>query len=107
MIGINLYRSIWIVLIMANFILDRPTSEIKWCSLPQDWSGKPPEAKANTWVQLYKGLNPYSDHEAKLLCQASEDEWIAWIPDHGEATLHISQFCVYAEPPSGFQFLNN
>ncbi|AFY68634.1 hypothetical protein Pse7367_0321 [Thalassoporum mexicanum PCC 7367] len=82
---------------MAKLILDRPQSEVKWCSLPQGWSGKPPEPRPNTWVQLYKGLNPYSDLEAKLLCKASEDEWIAWVPDHGEAVLHISQFCVYAE----------
>jgi len=31
--------------------------------------------------------------EALLLCQTSENEWVAWIPDHGEAVLNTRQFC--------------
>jgi hypothetical protein len=46
----------------------------------------------STWVQLLELPNPYSHDEALLLCQQSEDEWVAWIPDHGEAVLHTSQF---------------
>ncbi|WP_256678152.1 MULTISPECIES: hypothetical protein [Fischerella] len=37
-------------------------------------------------------LNPYSFDEALLLCSISQDEWIAWIPDHGEAVLSTRQF---------------
>jgi len=26
-----------------------------------------------------------------LLCQHSENSWLAWIPDYGEAVVHVSQ----------------
>ncbi|MBW4577026.1 MAG: hypothetical protein KME08_17265 [Aphanothece sp. CMT-3BRIN-NPC111] len=58
-----------------------------------NWSTKI-EYEASTWVQLLELPSPYSFGEALLLCQHSEDEWIAWIPDHGEAVLHTSQFCL-------------
>jgi len=47
----------------------------------------------DTWVQLLELPNAYSFDEALLLCQFSEDEWVAWIPDYGEAVLHTRQFC--------------
>ena len=47
----------------------------------------------NSWVTLLEYPNEYSHHEALLLCELSDDEWVAWVPDHGEAVLHISQFC--------------
>ncbi|MBV8882795.1 MAG: hypothetical protein JO235_02165 [Chroococcidiopsidaceae cyanobacterium CP_BM_RX_35] len=64
-----------------------------------DWSSKrdvkPSQQKfqADTWVHLLELPNPFSFDEALLLCQQSEDEWVAWIPDHGEAVLNVSQFC--------------
>lgn len=45
------------------------------------------------WVHLLELPSSFSYDEALLLCQKSEDEWVAWIPDHGEAVLHTSQFC--------------
>ena len=47
--------------------------------------------QANTWVKLLEIPNPYSYDEALLLCQISNHEWLAWIPDHGEAILYTWQ----------------
>ncbi|OUL37638.1 hypothetical protein BV372_01375 [Nostoc sp. T09] len=47
---------------------------------------------ASSWVKLLQLPNPFSFEEALLLCQVAEDEWLAWIPDHGEAVLHTRQF---------------
>lgn len=47
----------------------------------------------NSWVTLLEYPSEFSYGEALLLCPLSDDEWVAWIPDHGEAVLHISQFC--------------
>jgi hypothetical protein len=46
----------------------------------------------STWVSLLQLPNPFSFDEALLLCPISEDEWLAWIPDHGEAIINIGQF---------------
>ncbi|MUG95806.1 hypothetical protein F7734_26995 [Scytonema sp. UIC 10036] len=48
---------------------------------------------SNNWVKLVELPSLYSCDEALLLCQISEDEWSAWIPDHGEAVLNSKQFC--------------
>ncbi|WP_017315621.1 hypothetical protein [Mastigocladopsis repens] len=62
-----------------------------------DWSSKSDikesaqDFQPNSWVKLLELPNPYSFDEALLLCQVSRDEWLAWIPDHGEAQLHVSQ----------------
>ncbi|MBC1223550.1 hypothetical protein GNF10_01595 [Nostoc sp. UCD121] len=45
------------------------------------------------WVKLLLLPNPFSFDEALLLCPVSADEWLAWIPDHGEAILNIRHFC--------------
>ncbi len=50
-------------------------------------------AKAATWVKLLELPSEYSYNEALLLCPISKEEWVAWIPDYGEAVLHIKQFC--------------
>ncbi|MBN3910357.1 MAG: hypothetical protein HWQ35_28580 [Nostoc sp. NMS1] len=44
------------------------------------------------WVNLLQLPNPFSFDEALLLCPISADEWLAWIPDHGEAILNIRHF---------------
>jgi hypothetical protein len=49
--------------------------------------------QANTWVKLLELPHPWSYDEALLLCQHSEDEWVAWIPDYGEAVLNAAHFC--------------
>jgi hypothetical protein len=43
--------------------------------------------QANTWVHLQELPSPYSFSEALLLCPQGENQWVAWIPDHGEAVL--------------------
>ncbi|HEY9635720.1 MAG TPA: hypothetical protein V6D14_20110 [Coleofasciculaceae cyanobacterium] len=63
-----------------------------------NWSSKPDlsttklHEQASTWVQLKEPPSPYSHDEALLLCQHSETEWVAWIPEYGEIILHQSQF---------------
>ncbi|MDZ8027110.1 MAG: hypothetical protein RMY36_022755 [Nostoc sp. SerVER01] len=49
------------------------------------------QLKVSSWVKLLELPNPLSFDEALLLCPVSKDEWLAWIPDHGEAILNISQ----------------
>ncbi len=51
------------------------------------------EYPTSTWVHLLELPSPYSYDEALLICKHSEDEWLTWIPDHGEAVLYTSQFC--------------
>jgi hypothetical protein len=51
------------------------------------------EFQADTWVHLLELPSTFSFDEALLLCQISEDQWAAWIPDYGEAVLHTRQFC--------------
>lgn len=64
------------------------------CSIK--WEGNPwqQELQPSTWVKLLKLPSPFSFDEAFLLCQNNQDEWLAWIPDYGEAVLHTSQFCL-------------
>lgn len=50
------------------------------------------ESSLSVWVWLATLPNPYSHDQALLLCRHSDDEWIAWIPDHGETVLHRSEF---------------
>lgn len=69
--------------------------QVKWCDYPLDFTpSEVPQAKSNTWVKLLALPNPYSHDEALLLCPKSDTEWVAWIPDHGEAILHINNFCL-------------
>jgi hypothetical protein len=44
------------------------------------------------WVYLIAPPDSFSYEQALLLSQTSNDEWIAWIPDYGETTLHRSEF---------------
>lgn len=57
----------------------------------QNWASKP-ESPSATWVKLQVELSAYSHDEALLLCQHSDTEWMAWVPDYGEVILHRSQF---------------
>ena len=69
----------------------------QWCYVPINRSADSafnPQPQANTWVRLLDILNPFCHDEALLLCQESDSEWVAWIPDHGEASLRVWQFCV-------------
>lgn len=65
---------------------------------PPYWSSQPEantmesECSSSTWVKLQQCPTPYSHDEALLLCQHSDTEWIAWVPDYGEIVLHQCQF---------------
>lgn len=50
------------------------------------------EYEPNSWVQLLELPNPFSHDQALLLCQQTDNEWVAWIPDHGETVLTTNQF---------------
>ncbi|GBE90498.1 hypothetical protein [Nostoc cycadae] len=50
------------------------------------------QCQSDLWVRLLELPSPYSFDEALLLCQVSADEWLAWVPDHGEVKLHSSQW---------------
>ncbi|MBE9165077.1 MAG: hypothetical protein WBA89_00965 [Microcoleus sp.] len=52
-----------------------------------------PKLAPNLWVRLFNPPTAFSFDEARLLCQHSEDKWLAWIPDHGEILLNTNEFC--------------
>lgn len=67
---------------------------------PQNWiaqkngSSWERELQPSTWVKLLELPSPFSFDEALLLCKCSDSEWLAWIPEWGEAVLHTRQFCL-------------
>lgn len=73
-------------------------SNLQWCSIESNLSRDTAIELhlSDTWVRLLELPNPYSHDEALILCQHSESEWVAWIPDHGEAILNNRQFCLYS-----------
>ena len=46
----------------------------------------------STWVKLLWLPITYCSDEALLICQHSEQQWLAWIPDYGEVLLDRGQF---------------
>ncbi len=82
---------------MATTVSTSIPSNLQWCSIESQLSRDTAMELhlANTWVKLLELPNPYSHYEALILCQQSDYEWVAWIPDHGEAILNNSQFCLY------------
>ncbi|TFI52616.1 hypothetical protein BLD44_020340 [Mastigocladus laminosus UU774] len=50
------------------------------------------QLQVSTWVQLPELSSLIISNEAILLCQHSEDQWLAWIPDYGEIILDTSYF---------------
>jgi hypothetical protein len=84
---------------MAKLLSQNHKPIPQWCFVSLDSSNNlliEESIPANTWVRLLEPLNPYSDEEALILCQHSDSEWVAWIPNYGEAILHVRQFCLYA-----------
>jgi hypothetical protein len=47
----------------------------------------------STWVKLFNPPTAFSFDEAFLLCEYSEDKWLAWIPDYGQILLGLDEFC--------------
>lgn len=68
------------------------TQTANFCWLP-GFAPQSREPEASTWVSLLEPPSAFSYDEALLLCQQSEEEWLAWVPDHGEVVLHVNQFC--------------
>ena len=83
---------------MISHKLREPESTVQWCSVSLNRriqeTRSIPQPQPNTWVKLLELLNPYCHNEALLLCRISDREWVAWIPDHGEARIDIEQFCI-------------
>lgn len=50
----------------------------------------------STWVKVLNPPTAYSFDEAWLMCEYSENQWLAWIPDYGEILLGIDEFCSLA-----------
>lgn len=49
------------------------------------------------WVQLRDRCSEYSFDQALLMCETSNGDWMAWVPDHGEVTLARYQLLQLAE----------
>ncbi|MGB7894578.1 MAG: hypothetical protein WCF82_22125 [Microcoleus sp.] len=52
-----------------------------------------PKLTPSMWVKLFNPPTAFSFDEAWLLCECSEEEWLAWIPDYGEILLSTQEFC--------------
>jgi hypothetical protein len=61
-----------------------------WCRL----ADRPIATKfaPSTWVKLFNPPTAFSFDEAWLLCEYSEQKWLAWIPDYGEILLSTDEF---------------
>ncbi len=68
----------------------------QWCALQPKLSVEIAieQYLTDRWVKLLELPNPYSQDEALILCKYSESEWVVWVPDHGEAIINNSQFCM-------------
>jgi hypothetical protein len=83
---------------MVKLVSQENKSIPQWCFVPLNSSQNLTKEKsipANTWARLLELPNSFCDEEALILCQHSDSEWVAWIPDYGEAILDASQFCLY------------
>ncbi|UNU24263.1 hypothetical protein [Microcoleus vaginatus] len=52
-----------------------------------------PKLAPSMWVKLFNPPTAFSFDEAWLLCELSEEQWLAWIPDYGEILLNTHEFC--------------
>ncbi len=52
-----------------------------------------PKLAPSMWVKLFNPPTAFSFDEAWLLCECSEEQWLAWIPDYGEILLSTNEFC--------------
>ncbi|PSN18223.1 hypothetical protein C7271_13665 [filamentous cyanobacterium CCP5] len=53
--------------------------------------------RVNEWVDLRDVMPGYGYHQALLLCELADDQWSAWVPNHGETVLRRDQFMVALE----------
>ena len=52
-----------------------------------------PKLAPSMWVKLFNPPTAFSFDEAWLLCECSDEKWLAWIPDYGEILLSKDEFC--------------
>jgi len=71
-------------------------SDLGWEKLASGPGGPGPKFAPSTWVRLFNPPTAFSFDEAWLLCQYSQDKWLAWIPDYGEILLSTNEFCTVA-----------
>lgn len=60
--------------------------------LPASESLSPSEIEPSTWVKLVQPPSVFSSDEALLLCQCSDNQWLAWVPEYGEIVLDMDEF---------------
>ncbi len=72
--------------------LSHGTNEPSWEKL-RHTGGSVPEFTPSSWVKLLNPPTAFSFDEAWLLCEASDTQWLAWIPDYGEILLDTNEFC--------------
>ncbi|NJO44071.1 MAG: hypothetical protein HC769_34755 [Cyanobacteria bacterium CRU_2_1] len=76
---------------MGRYLTPLTLVEPQYLKSQTGFSTSQPSA-SSIWVRLAVLPNPYSHNQALLICPHSDDEWLAWIPDHGEVVLHLSEF---------------
>jgi hypothetical protein len=64
-----------------------------WESLCDRTTPPAPQFAPSTWVKVLHPPTAYSFDQAWLLCEYSENQWLAWIPDYGEILLSTDEFC--------------
>lgn len=57
-------------------------------------SSAPASLNSSMWVKLHKPPTELCQGEALLLCQAANNQWVAWIPDYGKILLTSEDFCL-------------
>lgn len=55
--------------------------------------GRSQVLKSGDWVSLNLPPSKYAQDIALLLCEAAEDQWLAWVPEFGEVELCLRQLC--------------
>jgi hypothetical protein len=69
------------------------TSALAWEKLRADSTSAVLQYQPSTWVKLFNPPTAYSFDQAWLLCQCSENQWLAWVPEYGELLLNTDEFC--------------
>lgn len=47
--------------------------------------------ESGQWVQLKEIPSTFAQDEALLLCEISDNQWLTWVPNHGEYLLELSK----------------
>ncbi|HTL88989.1 MAG TPA: hypothetical protein VL134_06290 [Leptolyngbya sp.] len=79
----------------SNFCTINPISS--WETLRPRSMPSAPRFTPSMWVQLLNPPTAYSFDQAWLLCQCSENQWVAWVPEYGELLLRTDEFSSLTE----------